>query len=143
MEAKDVFFGRAAASSIVGTMLANGHHSKLLHYGAQTIPADRHCEGCGATIESEAAQRLCPAAEMIHIDIHRELMAEQLAALAGGNTLKKVRRMYKRSVERETSRAVDKRLEELEGLMKEKPQYCPQWLWDWIRGLVLRDRIEV
>lgn len=124
-------------------MLANGHHSKLLYYGTQTIPADRHCEGCGAMPESEAAQRLCPAAEMIHIDIHRELMADQLDALAGPKASKKVRRMFRRSVERETSRAVDHRLAELDALMKEKPRFCPQWLWERIRGLVLRDRVEV
>lgn len=140
---RDVFFARAHPTSIVGIMLKHGHHSKLLHYGTQTIPADRHCESCGATTESEEAQRLCPAAEMIHIDVHREETNVIVEQLAGGSSLKKVRRMFKRSIERETSRAVDQRLEQLEKLIKERPAYIPEWLWTRIKGLVLRDRIDV
>lgn len=124
-------------------MMAFGHHSKLLHYGTQTIPGDRHCESCGATTESEAALRLCPGAEMIHIDIHRELMAEQLNALAGPKAAKKVRRMFKRSVERETHRVVDERLQRLNAAIRPKPKYVPTWAWELMKSMVLSDKIEI
>lgn len=142
-EVRDVFFARAHPESAVGIMLKNGHHRNLLHYGTQTIPADRHCEGCGAMPGSQEADMLCPAAEMVHVEVlHRET-ERVMNSLAGPKAAKKVRRMFRRSVERETSRAVDHRLEELEKLIKDRPAYIPEWLWIRIKGLVLRDRIDV
>lgn len=143
VEVRDVFFGRAHPESAVGVMLAHGHHSRLLHYGTQTIPGDRHCEGCGATPGSEEAERICPAAEMIHIDIHREESAKILTSIAGPKAAKKVQRMFRRSVDRETHRVVDQRLQKLNDAIKPKPKYIPGFAWEWVKGLVLSDKIEL
>lgn len=137
---KTVFFGRANESSDVGIMIANGHHAQLLHFGGEyQLPADRHCEGCGSACGSAESKAICPMAEMIHVDVMR---AQQAAAL-GSYSTKKITRGFRRSIEKATSYAVDQRLKELDSLVKEKPQHCPQWLWIWIKGMVLRDRVEI
>lgn len=140
MEQKSIFFGRAHETSDVGIMIANGHHAQLLHYGGDyTLPADRHCEGCGAKCGSDDARQICPMAEMIHVDVMR---AQQAAAL-GEYSTKKITRGFRRSIEKATRYAVDQRLKELDRLVKDRPKYIPEWAWIRIKGLVLRDRIEV
>ena len=137
---KDVFFGRANESSDVGRMIANGHHRQVLHYGeSYQLPADRHCDSCGATCGSAEALQICPFAEMVHV----EVMRAQQSAVLGEYSTKKITRGFRRSIEKATKFAVDQRLKELDRLVKEKPRYCPQWTWDLIKGMVLRDRVEV
>lgn len=144
-EGHDVFYGRAHPDSDVGIMLKFGHHRRAFHFDGSvgTLPGDRHCEDCGARCGSAAAAQLCPSAEVVHIDVLRAETAKVINSLAGPKAARKVQRMFRRSVERETDRAVNARLEELNALVKDRPNYIPRFAWNWIRGLVLRDKIEV
>ena len=61
----------AHPDSIVGVMIQNGHHR---HGTLDTLPADRHCEACGATTESDQARMICPKAEYVSVGVlNREI----------------------------------------------------------------------
>jgi len=149
MKDKSIFFGRAHPDSPVGRMIKHGHHGSIFLYkGKEDIPSDRKCKDCGATSGSYEAGKVCPGAEMIHIDVFRRevnVLVEQFGNTKSGKKIKKkVNRMYKRDVRRMTRMEVDERLKRMNDLVKDKPKHMPEWLWRRIKNLVLSsDTIEV
>lgn len=149
MQNKSIFIGRAHPDSDVGVMIKHGHHRSLFQYGGEvTLPGDRHCEDCGARCGSEAAAKICPSAEMVHVEVMRHEVNTIVDTIGKSTTGKKIRKkvnqLYGRGVKRLTEQEVEARLRDFdEKLMKPKPKYLPVWIWNMVKGMVLRDRINV
>lgn len=108
------------------------------------------CSGCGASMNTEEGQRLCPAAKYIHIDVHRSEI--QMLVRTFGNTTsgakirKKVNQVYGRQIKdmgrqakQEMDQEVARRLAHFnEDLVRKKPKWLPTKVWQILQNIVLK-----
>lgn len=123
----------AHPDSIVGVMIKNGHHK---HGTLDTLPADRHCETCGAETESPEARNICRGAEYVHIDVlNREikLVVDNFGQVKSGKKLsKKVAKLYAKEMRKVTEEKADELYKSFEEHIKPRPTWMPEGLWRWI-----------
>lgn len=123
----------AHPDSIVGVMIKNGHHR---HGTLDTLPADRHCETCGATPESPEARLVCKGAEYVHVEIlNREikLVVNEFGSVKSGKKLsKKVAKLYGKEMAKYAKEKTDELYKSFEEHIKPRPKWMPERVWRWI-----------
>jgi len=107
------------------------------------------CTGCGASMNTEAGQRMCPAAKFIHIDLHRSEVQTLVGTFGNTNSgtkiRKKVNQLYGRQMKdmavqakRELDMEVARRLAHFNTkLIKQKPKWLPTKAWQLLQNVVL------
>lgn len=123
----------ATPDSIVGQMIQNGHHK---HGTIETLPADRHCEACGARTESEEALMVCPKAEYVSVGVlNREikLVVNTFGKVKSGKKLqRKVSKLYGKEMRKVVEQRADALYKSFEEHIKPRPNWMPERLWRWI-----------
>lgn len=123
----------ATPESIVGQMIRNGHHK---HGTLETLPADRHCEQCGASTESPEALQVCKAATFVHVSVlNREiqLVVNNFGQVKSGKKLsKKVAKLYSKEMRKVTEEKANELYKSFEEHIKPRPTWMPERLWRWV-----------
>jgi len=123
----------ATPESIVGQMIRNGHHK---HGTLETLPADRHCETCGATTDSPEARNVCRGAEYVHVEVlNREIkmVVDNFGQVKSGRKLsKKVAKLYSKEMRKVTEEKASALYKSFEEHIKPRPTWMPERLWRWV-----------
>lgn len=105
---------------------------------------------CGATMGTESAHRICPRAQVIGIEVHREevnTLVSNFSTLKGGAKIrKKVNQVYGRQIrdmgaqaKKEMDQEVARRLAHFnENLVRKKPWFIPSFVWRILQDIVLK-----
>lgn len=107
------------------------------------------CKRCNASMGTEQAARICPAAEFIGYDIHKREVQTLIDTFGNAKTGKKIRKkvnqMYGRQVndlamqaKQELDREVERRLEKFNGMVREKPRFVPTIVWRMLLHMTLK-----
>ena len=105
---------------------------------------------CGAAMGTDRAATICPKAQVIGIDVHREevntLVSNFGNVKSGAKIRKKVNQIYGRQLEdiqrqakRELDQEVARRLAHFnENLVRKKPRLVPSFIWRILQDIVLK-----
>lgn len=108
------------------------------------------CTGCNAAMGTPAAHTICPKAQVIGIEVHREevnTLVSNFGSIKGGAKIrKKVNQIYGRQMrtmgsqaKKELDQEVARRLAHFnENLVRQKPWYIPSFLWATLQNIVLK-----
>lgn len=112
------------------------------------------CVRCEAAAGSDAGNRICPRAEWLHINVHRnemQALVNNIGNTTGGAKMRrKVNQIYgrqmkdlERAAKKELDKAVQARLAQMESAMKPKPKWVPTIVWNLLLDTVLKRDIMV
>jgi len=105
---------------------------------------------CGAAMGTESARHICPRAQIIGIEVHREevntIVSNFGNVKSGAKIRRKVNQIYGRQLEdmgkeakRELDMEVARRLAHFnENLVRKKPYWVPSFVWRILQDIVLK-----
>lgn len=107
---------------------------------------DTTCKRCG--VEIDEGYGICPQAETIHMSTHRKEIARLMnnfgGVKSGKKITKKINQIYGKSLRELTEKQVDDRLKNFnENLIKPKPKYIPRKVWNWLKAIILEEKIKI
>jgi len=127
----------------MSSLEAYGHEIETKQAGPNTYKECRHCKATSMGKQNT----LCPEARMVSVEVMRLEVRQAVERLgegkSGSKIMKKVNRLYKRGIKKTIDQEVEIRLEAFNRMVKPKPTWIPGKAWEWIKGIVLKESIEV